>query len=113
MARVEFAPKPATEAEPEAPPSVGLPPSLHRAISAPRDSRGTGWFVAGVILGLASAALLIFTSGQAPDAAGAIGLHRLLRHYDALHTAAIVGLVVAGLMLLLGILRRVRHKPTS
>jgi hypothetical protein len=115
MARVEFEPSAATatENEPETHPNAGLPPSLQRVMSTPRRSRGTGWFVSAVVLGLASAALLILVSGQAPDVAGFIGLHRVRSHYGALHTAAIVGLVVAGLMLLTGILTRVRRNQAT
>jgi uncharacterized membrane protein len=114
MARVVFEPSAPTENEPEThPKNAGLPPSLQRVMSTPHRSRGIGWFVSAVLLGLVSAALLILVSGEAPDVAGFVGLHRVRDHYDALHTAAIVGVAVAGLMLIIGVLKRVRSNQAT
>jgi len=113
MARVEFAPKAAPDGAPEAPPNAALPPSLQQAMGSQRRSRGTGWFVAAVLIGLLSAAVLVWVSGRAPYTAGLVSQQQVLRHYTAVHTGAIVGLVAAGLMLIVGIVRRVRSNQST
>ena len=81
----------------------GSPGWVPPAKSGPR---GGGMIVFGLILAAAGAIGLVWVNDQQPDVAGLLGAHRVLVHYQGLHTGAVAAIIVGAVLTAFGVMRR-------